>query len=490
MAAMGGAVASTVALWLLYTPSDPGRSYYGTDTRVASLLVGVMLAIALPSLSAARRQQRSVRVLTATSAGVAVVFLGWAWTHAVGSAQWLYDGGLLVAALCVAAVLARLVVAPEGVAARVLSLPPLPALGLISYGVYLWHWPVFLAVDGERTGLLGIRLFLLRCAITVGIATASFLLLERPVRRSRLLQRPRPTFLAAVAAVAGVSLLLATAPTTSTSTPSADRSGVSEPVGGLERLFAHRSHTVASSSPPKTGGTGAQPPLHRWRPGTRLVVDVFGDSLPWSLVRALPRRRGVDVRDRTILGCGITLAAPYQYFGHTYPQVYRVCRHWQRHWRQALEVDHPHLALIMVGRWETMTRKLRGRWRAMGDPVYDAYLRQRLNAAITVAGRTGARVLLATLPYNRHGERPDGGLFPEDQPARVTAWNRLLRDVATDHPGVAVLDLGHRISPQGRYTETAGGYAMRTDGLHLAPDGVRNWIAPWLYPRLLRLAPR
>jgi len=217
---------------------------------------------------------------------------------------------------------------------------------------------------------------------------------------------------------------------------------------------------------------------------------VFGDSLPWSLVRALPPHHGIDVRDRTILGCGIVLSAPYQYFGNTYPQVYRVCRGWTRHWRQALDLDHPHIALVMVGRWETMTRMFRGRWRALGDPIYDTYLRRRLDHAIAVAGSTGARVVLATLPYNRHGERPDGGLFPEDQPGRVTAWNKLLRDVATQHRGVAILDLGHRITPKNRYTETAGGYTMRTDGLHLAPEGVQNWIAPWLYPRLLRLATR
>jgi hypothetical protein len=219
-------------------------------------------------------------------------------------------------------------------------------------------------------------------------------------------------------------------------------------------------------------------------------VDVFGDSLPWSLVRALPARQRIDVRDRTILGCGIVLSQPYQYFGHIYPHVYRVCRGWSGRWREALSIDHPHLAVVMVGRWETMTRMFRGQWRALGDPVYDGYLRRRLEHAIFVAGSTGARVVLATLPYNRHGERLDGGLFPEDQPNRVTAWNGLLRDVAAHHPGVAVLDIGHRITPQDKYTQTAGGYNMRTDGLHLATDGVRNWIAPWLYPQLVRLAPR
>ena len=144
----------------------------------------------------------------------------------------------------------------------------------------------------------------------------------------------------------------------------------------------------------------------------------------------------------------------------------------------------------MVGRWETMTRTFHGRWRALGDPVYDGYLRRRLDHAIAVAGSSGARVVLATLPYNRRGERPDGGLFPEDEPWAGDRLEPAASRRGRPPPRGGRLELGHRITPGDRYTDTAGGYQMRTDGLHLAPDGVRNWVAPWLYPRLFELAPR
>ena len=496
-----GAVASSLELALVYDPAAPGRSYYGTDTRASSLLVGVALAVVLTATAPSRghpqrvADRRMVRWLSGGLALAGVVFLGWAWTHATGGDRWLYHGGILLAALAVAAVLANLAIAPDGLAARMLSVPLLPALGLVSYGVYLWHWPVFLVVDGQRTGLMGTPLWLLRCAITIAIACASYLLVERPIRHLRGLQPTRVTFAAAAAALVAVALL-PFAPGLEPPPPQASGGAIADaqPVGGLQRLLADQTKSP-QAHPLGTGNTGGSRVVtaaapRRWRPGTPLVVDVFGDSLPWSLVQALPARRGIDVRDRTILGCGIVLSAPYQYFGQTYPNVYRICRGWSGHWRQALTNDHPHLAVVMVGRWETMTRMFHGRWRAVGDPVYDGYLRRRLHHAIEVAGSTGARVVLATLPYNRRGERPDGGLFPEDEPARVTAWNRLLPQVAAQHPGVAVLDIGHRISPEDTYTATAGGYPMRTDGLHLAPDGVRHWVAPWLYPRLVKLAIR
>jgi hypothetical protein len=228
--------------------------------------------------------------------------------------------------------------------------------------------------------------------------------------------------------------------------------------------------------------------VHVVRPGERVVVDVFGDSVAWSMAIALPDHHRLDIRDRTLLGCGVTLTAPYRYFGHLYETTWRSCRPWAKLWRRAIARDDPDVALILVGRWETMDRVLDGRWTHIGEPAYDAHLRERLQTAISIAGAHGARVLLATHPYNRRGERPDGGLFAEDRPERVTAWNDLLRGVAAANPDVGVIDLGRRITPDGRFSWTAGGHVMRTDGLHLDPTGVRERIAPWLFPRLIAVA--
>jgi hypothetical protein len=154
----------------------------------------------------------------------------------------------------------------------------------------------------------------------------------------------------------------------------------------------------------------------------------------------------------------------------------------------AVAHDDPDIAFILVGRWETMDRMIDGRWTHVGRPDLDAHLRSRLKAAVRIAGAQGARVILATEPYNRRGEQLDGSLFPEDQPARVTAWNQLLHKVASDEH-VAVVDFGHRVSPRNEFTWAASGFAIRTDGVHLAPDGVRQWIAPWLFRQLLTWAP-
>lgn len=482
-----GVAASTTALAALYQPDDPGRAYYGTDTRGASLLVGAGLAVLVAwlDLQGARghrlRSSRPARTALGAAAATATLALAWAWTHADGGDVGLYRGGLLLLALAVATVLAHVVLVPTGWSARALAVRPLVLVGMISYGVYLWHWPIFIAVNGQRTGYQGLELFLLRCLVTFAVATLCFVMVERPIRQGALLRLrwvPARTALtpACVALVAGLVLV-----TTAVRVP--------EPTGGLvatdpaPAMRESRQTSVVAKGPGATGATASR--VHRHPlDGRRPVVHVYGDSVAWSLVKYLPPTPSLQVRGRTFLGCGLARIGPYRYAGVTHPGVGPDCRDWPRLWRASIEADDPDVAVVLVGRWETMDRVLDGRWTHVGEPDLDAYLRSELELAITTLAAHGARVVLATEPYNRRWETFDGGLYPEDEPERVRAWNALLRDVAADHPEVELLDFGARVSPEGHFTWTAGGVTVRSDGLHLTPEGVQQWIAPWLLRQL------
>jgi lysophospholipase L1-like esterase len=145
------------------------------------------------------------------------------------------------------------------------------------------------------------------------------------------------------------------------------------------------------------------------------------------------------------------------------------------------------VAVILLDRWELMDAKPHGAWVHVGQPPYDAWLAGQLRKAISVVGERGAAVVLLTAPYTHRMERPDGGLFPEDTPARADAWNRLLRRVAAEE-GTQVLDLNRVICPDGRFTWAIDGMQVRSDGLHFTPAGVQRVIAPWLLPQLARIA--
>ena len=490
-----GVAVSTVLLAALYRADDPGRAYYGTDTRGASLLIGAGLAILLVRHWTTGGEEPArpvpathmVRTLLGGGAALSVVVVGWAWTHAEGGDTRMYRGGLAVMAVAVAVVIAHVVLVPRGWSARLLSTPPLVLVGRISYGIYLWHWPLFIAMNAERTGLQGPALFATRFLVTLAVAWLSYVVVERPIRTGALSGRLRVANGAgALAGVATVAVLVVVTTAVPPRLAQADSALPGQP-GTKDGIDA-----VGSPRPVHAPrGRGGKAPRHRHPlAGRTPVVDVFGDSVAWTLVTYLPTQADLDVRDRTMLGCGVARTAPYRYFGQTYDVVARDCQAWPVRWRRAIAVDDPDVALILVGRWETMDRMLDGEWSHVGSPAFDSYLRSELGLAITTAGAHGAQVVLATEPYNRRGEQLDGSLYPEDQPERVTAWNTLLRDVADDHPGTRVLELGDRVSPGGEFTWTAGGVQIRSDGLHLTPSGVQEWIAPWLLPQLRALVTR
>jgi len=463
--ATAGAVGSAVAAILMASDAGVNRVYFGTDTRVQALLVGAAAAALLVrDWSVLTAGGTLIRTRWRRWGGATLSVLGLAMLaalahYATGSAREFRAGLLIVVAVAAVLVVAPVALDQASPVAHVLAWRPLVWLGAISYGVYLWHWPIFLALNGERTGWSGWPLFAARCAATIAVAAASWWLLEQPIRRWRPMIVPMLPLAGATAATAAAATMLVLP---------VGAKPVDMPVGpGVD------SAALVSPEVPVEVRT----PSGQLAPGTKRVA-VFGDSVAWTLMRYLPPTAGLSFTNYTTIGCGVARGGPYRYAGETLNQKPE-CDAWPSRWSQRINHDRPDVVLLIIGRWEVVDRVNEGDWTHIGDDAYDAYLRGEMQRALDILTSTGARVVVTTEPYNRRGERADGSLYPEDQPARADRWNTLLRSVIGKRPDVTVLDLNEKLCPNGYYTTKVDGIKMRSDGVHPTPEAVK-WLTPWL----------
>lgn len=220
---LAGIVASATALVVLYEPSNVSRAYIGSDTRVAAILFGALLAIvAVPDLVSRSADHRPK--LTAVSTEVLHVALvagiAWSWLTVDGTGDGLYRGGMLVHSVAAGLLISTVGLRRPTMVQRVCSWRALTAIGAISYSLYLWHWPVFLILNEDRLGTDGLPLSMLRWAVSICAALASYRLVETPIRRRQWLTTNRSLFTAGGLAIGAIAVMVIAIPSPDT-TPAA-----------------------------------------------------------------------------------------------------------------------------------------------------------------------------------------------------------------------------------------------------------------------------
>jgi len=194
----GVCVLASVALAL----TDPWgiRSYYGTDTRMYQLLLGALLAVMIPRLQLGRHLRHL---------GTIGIFAIVAVASSAVNVSPVHRGVLASGATAMA------ILGFEAASSTVRNLLAAPApvwIGKISYGVYLWHWPITLELS-RVLGLTGWPLAGAVSGVAMTIAGISFYVMEMPIRRSATLGRyPRPVIAIGLAVSVAVALTIALIP--------------------------------------------------------------------------------------------------------------------------------------------------------------------------------------------------------------------------------------------------------------------------------------
>ncbi len=462
----GLAAVSALLMFVLFAPgADPSRVYYGTDTRAQSLLIGAALALLLE-----RRRLGTTRAgrvaLQAGAAGAAGIVL-WTWANTADDAEWLYQGGLPVIAVLVAVVIASVISDARGLLGRALSLRPVRWIGVISYGLYLWHWPVYVALTSRRAGLDGAALLALRLGCTLAVATASYYLVEAPIRRGAF-RGLRIRVLAPAAALGVAAAFVAV----TASIP---------PTGLAPEVAAAKPGTAPALTRP-----ASVPPA----PGVARGV-LIGDSVALTLGLGFERVEPptLEMKNASVLGCG-AIRGDANIGGRWYPNAAN-CDRWSESWPDLIQREQAQVVVAFWGAWDMYDRRVSGEVMRWGTPELDRFLTSELDHAVTTLASTGARVVLLTAPYF---EPPDlasrvdryQSLFERD---RVDHWNELVRGVAQAHPdAVTVVDLHAYLAPHGELLNSIAGVDnIRSDGIHFTPQGA-DVVARWLSPKIVRFA--
>ena len=278
------------SLWAGSGASD--RAYMGTDSRMFGPLAGAVVAVMLVR---ARRLGAS-RWLNTTAMLTGSAILVWA-MFALGSTDGPTDayakGGALLVALGSAAVIWAVSTRTSRVSA-ILALPPLAYLGRISYGIYIWHWPLVIwAGNGwiDSSGFPAALRVLVLTIATVAIAALSYHAVEKPIRYGTIGRRLKGRWIAVLLPAALAALIVV-------------NTSVVVPHAGAKISVVAKTGAVPGK--PKSGHTRAITV-------TKTVVLV-GDSVPQVLSTDFAddaARHGYVVIRATAGGCPATAVSKF-----------------------------------------------------------------------------------------------------------------------------------------------------------------------------------
>jgi peptidoglycan/LPS O-acetylase OafA/YrhL len=473
-------------------------AYWATPARAAEILVGALAAFLV-----ARRDLSPRLQLLAVGSFAALCIAIVSFPSAGGPA---YHGALPLVGLASALLIVGLQVA--GPVRSGLSIAPLVWLGRISYGVYLYHWPVFVVVDAPRVELSTGWLFLLRMAITLALAQLSFTWFEQPIRNG-LVRRPREIGFIALAASAAVAVGIATIVPSGTGeywrgTDTAEAAAI-DPVaeGSLAPLVATTAAPLtpttssapavspapdeSSSTSSSTSTTSTLAPIPTLSRPMRVVVagDSTAEATGAGLAQwAVEHPELAQVSILAEKGCGFVRGG--EFLVQDWTPVDPRCDRW-------LDTDlvaevaslQPDVVMLLTTSWDVLDR----RWTddTALSPVDDEYAR-RIHDDFTAVTR---RLLDGGAAHVVWIREPIPNVFwwssgqSQEEPARHEVLYSTMDDIAAASSGrVTVVDLAGWLTEEQLDTDQDA----RPDGVHWSPDASARIARDFLGERLLRAA--
>lgn len=442
--------------------AEHSRVYYGTDARAQSLLLGA-------AVGAWRARRRSgpgpwpiPRWLLEVGGAVGVIGSMACFWLVTPYTSWMYSGpGQLIFGLASVAIILTCADAGRSVVKTFFSWEPFAWIGRRTYGLYLWHWPIFIALSpvlGDSASVV----FVVCMALTFVAADLSFRYLETPILAHGvrgLLPRVRQPVLVALVPVVAIAVasygLVRTAP------PSQAEMAASGQAPTLDSL------------PDLVEG---QP---TYQPEAPARIGVHGDSVPYYLVERLPADTfpGVHVDNLAGEGCDL-LDEPISYAPGLRKETETWCADLKKDWPTTFSANGDEVLLIFASPLTEMPHLVEGERLWLDDKAFLTVITDKLEELRSEAIDAGAeQVQVVNVPCRVvPDDIPDeirAGLTSE--PEKVKEFkdpkiiNTLIDDWAATHDDVAVVDLDGALCADG-FVDKVAGIPLYNDFLHYSPE--------------------
>lgn len=449
-----------IALSVLDTHLNAGHAavvYYSTVTRAAELGAGALLAVIVRRFPVAGAG-REMNAAFGTVGGLAIAALATLTARTSLGTDAYYRGALSAIALLSVAAIIGAIWSPT--LSRLLSMRALVWFGAVSYGVYLIHWPVLVALD--HTALPGPIRPWLTLAITLVVAPISLRLLEEPIRLRRIELRRFAPWAIGLSVVIALGTVIGLHMTPASSIDFA---------AAMKELDQRGSTTETSP----TGPVPADAMLGTVQRPVRAAM--FGDStavmlsmgLGWNEPGIKPWFGSADI------GCTIGRGGRIRGDATVGDDPTAPATNWERRcdwttrWPDTVRSDGGlDVAIILIGNWDLAGRRvpeLGDRWSTIEDPDHAAWLRSEAEIAVDSLHAAGAaHVLWLTLP-------PTAGNAPS---RRLELFNEMLDAIASTRPWMQRPDYARYLAG------LEPGHDPRPDGMHVTMATTGGVWEDWL----------
>jgi peptidoglycan/LPS O-acetylase OafA/YrhL len=483
------AAAVMVGTALAFTADDETRInflYLSTITRSSGLLLGAALAcIWYPWKKTVVRFAKVRSVFADVLALGALATLGYISAVIHVADEQLYLGGLGAATVASAVIIAVVVRSGKSLVKRALSFSLLVEIGRRSYGLYLWHWPIFVVAGAQ---LSTIRLAYALTA-TVIINEVVYQFIETPARKGAignwLRQRRQLSAMRRRLPVALTVVVAALVGVTSVQLSGIQARDVSVDTGNTDVVF------VVPTTLPTTATTAVNTPVTSTtlaKLPRRMVI--VGDSQAHSL--AVNKPSGIEktfvITNGSIDGCGVyDRGVGIGGTSGKFRRNFANCKGFETKWANSAAQAKADVALVVIGAWEVMDLQINSFLFKVNTVPADTMFKTQLQRGIDALRKQNVAVALLEVACMRPVESKGGPVPPLPQrgdDTRTGHLNALMREVAApENDGVYFVN-----GPKEWCSDpkVANSLSYRWDGVHVYRPGAKL-ILESIAPAILQI---